>query len=63
MLIPEKLHSRNESRNSRVSIETVDFAVLCRNFTCVIDDGPGNHRLRPSDAAGQSVDVSGGMGT
>jgi len=129
MLIPRKSHSRDESRNSRVSIKTRDFTRV-RTFTCVIGVGspagarregeitgrtrrrcwpmtgphrrlrminvagggapkmaggrvrgtmtgktqwrsasrrwdgesPGNQRLPPSYAAGQSVDVVGGMG-
>jgi len=57
MLIPGKSHSRDESRNSRVSIETLDFArVLVRTFTCVIrvgspvgvQRGRGDHRLDPA---------------
>jgi len=38
MLIPGKSYSRDESRNSRVSIETLDFARVC-TFTCVIGVG------------------------
>ena len=38
MLIPGKSHSRDESRNSRVLIETIDFARV-RTFTCVIGVG------------------------
>jgi len=38
LLITGKSHSRDESRNSRVSIETLDFAPV-RNFTCVIGVG------------------------
>jgi len=38
MLIPGKSHSRDESRNSQVSIETLDFARV-RSFTCVIGVG------------------------
>ena len=38
MLIPGKSHSRVESRNSRVSIETLHFARVC-TFTCVIGVG------------------------
>ena len=52
MLIPGKSHSRDESRNSRVSI---DFARV-RNFTCVIGVGSpvgarrgrGDHRPDPA---------------
>jgi len=55
MLIPGKSHSRDESRNSRVSIETLDFARV-RTFTCVIrvgspvgvQRGRGDHRLDPA---------------
>ena len=55
MLIPGKSHSRDESRNSRVSIETLDFARI-RTFTCVIrvgspvwvQRGRGDHRLDPA---------------
>jgi len=52
MLIPGKSHSRDESRNSRVSIETLDFARV-RIFTCVIGVGSlagaqrGDHRPDP----------------
>jgi len=38
MLIPGKSHSRDESRNSWVLIETLDFARV-RTFTCVIGVG------------------------
>ena len=38
MLIPGKSRSRDESRNSRVSIETLDVARV-RSFTCVIGVG------------------------
>jgi len=38
MLIPGKSHSRDESRNSQVSIETLDFARGC-SFTWVIGVG------------------------
>jgi len=49
MLIPGKSHSRDESRNSQVSIETLDFARVC-SFTCVIGVGSpagGGHRPDP----------------
>jgi len=38
MLIPGKSHSWDESRNSRVSIETLDFAQV-RTSTCMIGVG------------------------
>jgi len=38
MLIPGKSHSRDKSRNSGVSIETLDFARV-HTFTCVIGVG------------------------
>jgi len=45
MLIPGKSHSRDESHNSRVSIETLDFARV-RTFTCVIGVGsPAGARM------------------
>jgi len=47
MLISGKSHSRDESRNSRVSIETLDFARV-RTFTCAdcrLDRGLVEHRL------------------
>ena len=53
-LIPGKPHSRVKSRNSRVSIETLDFAL--RTFTCVIEAGL---LAGASDDAGQSVNVAG----
>ena len=56
MLIPGKWHSRDESLNSRVSIETLDFARVS-TFTCVIGVGSlaearrgrGDHWLDPAD--------------
>ena len=55
MLIPGKSHSRDESRNSRVSIETLDFARV-RTFTCMIgvgslagrEGGRGDHQPDPA---------------
>ena len=45
MLIPGKSHSRDDSHNSRVSIETLDFARV-RTFTCVIGVGsPAGARM------------------
>ena len=45
MLIPGKSHSRDESHNSRVSIETLDFARV-RTFTRVIGVGsPAGARM------------------
>ena len=55
MLIPGKSHSWDESRNSRVSIETLDFAQV-RTSTCMIRVGSpagarrgGDHRPDPAD--------------
>jgi len=55
MLIPGKSHSWDESRNSRVSIETLDFAQV-RTSTCMIGVGSpagarrggGDHRPDPA---------------
>jgi len=55
MLIPGRSHSRVDSRNSRVSIKTLDFARV-RTFTSVIGVGSpagarrgrGDHQLDPA---------------
>jgi len=53
MLIPGKSHSRDESCNSQVSIETFDFARV-RIFTCVIRVGSDD---RPTLRAVGTFDV------
>ena len=53
MLIPGESHSRDESRNSRVLIESVDFALVC-TFSCVIGVGsPAGARMGEGAIAGR----------
>ena len=57
MLIPGKSHSRVESRNSRISIETLSFTRVQSTFTCVTTVGSGRRQGREGGGtiAGQSA--------
>ena len=55
LLITGKSHSRDESRNYRVSIETLDFAPV-RNFTCVIGVGSPAWARRGGGDRGSATD-------